>query len=75
LDKIAKAESLAADSASDDSSDFGEELGLDDQSDGDSSLDYARNGELVVYFFGFSSNSNAEIALLFSFHLLFRFSI
>lgn len=55
MDKIAKAESLAADSASDDSSDLGEELGLDDQSDGDSSLDYARNGELVVLFFGFSS--------------------
>lgn len=45
LDKIAKAEAIAGGSASDDSSDIGDDLGLEDEdSDGDSSLDYARYG-------------------------------
>ncbi|KAG2172041.1 hypothetical protein INT43_001518 [Umbelopsis isabellina] len=45
LDRITKAEAMAAGSASDDSSDIGDDLGLDDEdSDGDSSLDYARYG-------------------------------
>jgi len=44
LDKIAKAESAAHGSTSDESSDMDADLGLDDESDGDSSLDYARYG-------------------------------
>ncbi|KAI8583935.1 hypothetical protein K450DRAFT_220674 [Umbelopsis ramanniana AG] len=44
LDKIARAESMIAASDSDDSSDLADDLGYDDESDGDSSLDYARYG-------------------------------
>jgi hypothetical protein len=38
---------MIAASDSDDSSDFADDLGYDDESDGDSSLDYARYGRNI----------------------------